>query len=183
MSVCPPAGPVAPVSDLDAPAPDALIACVDTTPITGALFGHWLSAARKGSPEGATASELRSQVLEFLVSAKWLEGEAAERGIMVSDRAVRRQLREQRQAGYPDKRKFRKFLEDSGMTRSDLKYRVRVDILSERVRADAAGTGSQRSRTRRLSRFVERFRTKWKRRTACLPSYEGDSCGGRLATA
>jgi hypothetical protein len=118
--------------------------------------------------------------MAFLVNGKWVEGEAVERGIHVSDRAVRHQLAAQRRESYPNERKFRQFLEDSGMTRSDLKYRVRLDILSDRVRKDVVGKGSPRVQERRLTRFLSRFPKKWTARTSCLAAYASDSCGQTL---
>jgi hypothetical protein len=183
IATCPPAGPLAPVADPNAPAPEELVACVGTYAITGELFSHWLAISRKGSGPGVPAARLRPQVMEFLVSGRWLEGEAAERGITVSDRAVSHQLTAQKHQSFPTERAFRKFLEDSGMTRSDLKYRVRLDILSERVRKAVSGKGSSAARNRRLERFVGRFRTKWTARTSCRAQYTIDSCGSELATA
>jgi hypothetical protein len=165
IAICPPAGPVAPVENVDAPQADALIACIGPAPITGELFSHWLAIARKGSGDDAPARDLREQVMDFLVTGKWIEGEAAERGIKVSDRAVRHRLAKQRRESFPDKRDFRRFLEQSGMTRSDIKYRVRLDMLSERVRVQVN---------------VFRFRKKWKARTSCLAAYSGDNCGQTL---
>jgi hypothetical protein len=183
VALCPPAGPLAPVADPDAPEPQEVVACIGTTAISGDLFSHWLAISRNGSESGTPAARLRSQVMEFLVSGRWLEGEAAERSIKVSDRAVRHQLAAQKHQSFPTERAFRQFLEDSGMTRSDLKYRVRLDILSERVRKSVAGKGSPAARSRRLARFVGRFRTKWSARTSCRAEYAIDSCGSELATA
>lgn len=183
LAVCPPTAPVAPVADPDAPPADAVVACVGNVPITGERFAHWLAVSRKGSSPGAPADELRTQVLEFLLSAKWLEGEAAERGIRVSDRVVRRRFNRQKHAMFRTEREFRQFLEDSGMTRSDIKYRVRLDILSERVRSAVIGTGSPAAKQRRLNRFVARFHRKWKARTLCRPNYPADQCGGTLPAA
>jgi SurA N-terminal domain len=183
IALCPATAPLSPLPDPDAPAPDALVACVGTDAISGELFSHWLLISRKGSEAGAPAERVRLQVMEFLVSGLWLEDEAAERRIVVSDRAVRRQLNRQKHASFPSERAFRQFLEDSGMTRSDLKYRVRLDILSERVRKAVSGKGSPKVRERRLARFVTRFRAKWTARTSCRAEYEIKSCGSTLATS
>src|SRR3954452_15147341 len=183
MALCPPAGPLAPVADPNAPAPDEVVACIGTNAISGELFSHWLAISRKGSEPGAPATRVRRQVMEFLVSARWLEGEAAERGIKVSDRAVRHQFTAQKHQSFPTERAFSQFLEDSGMTLSDVKYRVRLDILSERLRKAVSGKGSPAVKGRRLERFVSRFRAKWTRRTACRAEYTIDSCGSTLATA
>jgi hypothetical protein len=181
IAVCPPAGPVAPIENVDAPATGALIACIGPAPITGALFGHWLAIARKGSGDETPARDVRDQVMDFLVGAKWIEGETAERGIKVSDRAVRHRLMSQKHASFNNEREFQQFLEDSGMTRSDLKYRVRLDMLSERLRSDVVGKGSARTQARRLDRFVRRFRTKWTGRTSCAAEYASERCGSTLA--
>jgi hypothetical protein len=180
MAVCPPAAPVAPVENVDAPEPEALIACVGTSALSGELFGHWRQVAGKGSPD-APAKELRDQVMEFLLTGKWVEGEATERGIKVGDRAVRHRLTSQKHAAFKTEREFRQFLEDSGMTRSDLKYRVRLDMLSERIRKDAAGKGSSRTKERRLVRFLSRFHEKWIRRTSCQVAYASEHCGSTFA--
>jgi hypothetical protein len=182
IAVCPPAGPAAPVADPGTPPADALIACVGKSPVSGALLSHWTAISQKGSGDDAPAGDVREQALLFLINGRWIEGEAAERGIKLPDRAVRRRLTRQKHAAFPDERAFRQFLEDSGMTRSDLKYRVRLDMLSERIRTDAAGTGSARTQERRISRFLRGFGRKWKARTSCLPGYVVESCGATLAT-
>jgi hypothetical protein len=181
LAVCPPSGPVPAVTDLNAPSPDALIACVGDAPITGALFSHWFAIARKGTDTGLPAQGLRYQTMAFLVDGKWTEGEALELGIRVSDRAVRRSLTREKHANFKTEREFRQFLKSAGETRSDLKYRVRLDMLSERIRTTVAGTGSARVRAQRLSRFVTRYRRTWLNRTSCLESYRIEDCGATLA--
>jgi hypothetical protein len=180
VAICPPAGPVAPIENVDAPAPEALIACIGPAPISGELFVHWLAIARKGSGDEAPAKEVREQVMDFLINGKWVEGEAAERGIEISDRAVRRRLTAQKHESFNNEREFRQFLEDSGLTRSDLKYRVRLDMLSDRIRKDVGGKGSPRVRLRRFDRFVRRFQKKWTARTSCAAEYTSERCGSTL---
>jgi hypothetical protein len=180
LAACPPAGPVAPVADPAAPPDDALIACVGVTAVSGQRFSHWLAVSQKGSP-GAPAAQLHRQVTEFLLSGLWLEGEAAERGIKVSERTVRRVFTRQKHAAFRTEAEFRHFLADSGLTRSDIKYRVRLDILSDRVRKDVIGSGTRAAKQRRFDRFVRRFHAKWKARTLCQPNYPADQCGGTFA--
>ena len=180
VAICPPTGPAAPIENVDAPAAEALIACIGPAPITGELLGHWLAIARKGSADEAPPKDVREQVMDFLVGARWLEGETAERGIKVSDRAVRHRLTSQKHESFNNEREFQRFLEDSGMTRSDLKYRVRLDMLGERLRTAVVGKGSARTQARRLSRFVRRFHAKWTARTSCAAEYASERCGSTL---
>ena len=182
LAVCPATGPTPAIPDADAPSPDALIACVGKAPITGALFSHWRAISDKGSP-GAPADELQRQVMQFLVSAKWMEGEAADRGITLSQRAVRREFTKTKHAAFKTERQFKRFLRETGQTVGDVEYRVRVGMLSERIRRDAAGTGSRASKERRLAAFLGRFAKKWTARTSCQPEFRIDECGNTLSSS
>jgi hypothetical protein len=118
--------------------------------------------------------------MDFLLSAAWTTGEARERGIRISDRAVRRRFTRQKHAAFRTQEAFRRFLRESGETVSDVEYRVRLDMLSERIRKDAEGTGTARSRRHALAVFIRRFPAKWKRRTSCRPEYTVAECGSAL---
>jgi foldase protein PrsA len=78
---------------------------------------------------------LRDQVLQFLVSAEWIAGEAADRGVKVSDKEVQTQFQTTKKQSFPKQADFDKFLKNSGMQLSDLLYRVRLDALSTKLRA------------------------------------------------
>jgi hypothetical protein len=118
--------------------------------------------------------------MDFLLTAGWMAGEARERGIRVSDAAVRRRFTRQKHATFRTPEGFRKFLQESGQTVADIEYRVRVDILSERIRKDAESTGTARSRRHAFAVFLRRFRVKWKARTSCRPEYTAAECGSTL---
>ena len=72
--------------------------------------------------------------MQLLISFRWIEGEAALQGITVSTRRVNAEYRRQKRASFPKERDFRRFLRTSGQTIADVKYRVRIDLLSERIR-------------------------------------------------
>jgi hypothetical protein len=107
----------------------------------------------------------------------WVEGEAADRAIALSQRAVRRGFTKQKHANFATEREFKRFLRETGQTVGDLEYRVRLDILSVRLRRAAAGSGSPRSQADRLDRFIRRWTKKWTARTSCLPAFHVDACG------
>lgn len=78
--------------------------------------------------------ELRDQVLQFLISSQWMISEAASRGIGVTDQQVEAEFTKQKRQSYPKESAFRKFLKSSGMTIDDILLRVKVDMLSTKLR-------------------------------------------------
>jgi len=77
---------------------------------------------------------LKDQVMQFLISAEWIIGEAKKQGIEVSDAEVKKEFDKQKKQSYPKEADFQKFLKSSGMTLEDLLYRVKVDTLSQKLR-------------------------------------------------
>jgi len=78
--------------------------------------------------------ELRDEVLQFLITAQWIIGEAGSQGIELTDQQVQAEYAKQKKQNYPKDADFRKFLKISGMTIDDLLMRVKVDTLSDRLR-------------------------------------------------
>src|SRR5436190_324836 len=98
----------------------------------------------KGQPKPTTAqfkqqcqteyNGLRDQVLQFLISAQWIVGEAKDQGIKVTDSEVNTQFETTKKQSFPKEADFQKFLKSSGMGLDDLKFRVRVQALSDKLR-------------------------------------------------
>lgn len=77
---------------------------------------------------------VRDQALQILVSFQWIEGEAEERGIEVSEAEVKKSFDEQKKQSFPKDADFEKFLKDSGQTEADIMRRVELDLLSTKIR-------------------------------------------------
>ena len=77
---------------------------------------------------------LRDQVLQLLISFHWIQGEADSLGIKVSDAEVKKQFDTQKKASFPKDADYQKFLKDSGQTQDDIMLRVRLDVLSNKIR-------------------------------------------------
>jgi foldase protein PrsA len=77
---------------------------------------------------------LRDQVLQLLISFEWIEGEADSLGIKISDAEVKKQFETQKKASFPKAADFDKFLKDSGQSLEDIMLRVRLDVLSNKIR-------------------------------------------------
>jgi len=119
------------------PKPPEFTACVaqkrKTTP-----------APAKGQPkvtDGALKTQckteydgLRNQVLQLLISFKWIEGEATRQKVKVSDAEIKKSFDTQRKEAFPKDADFKKFLKDSSQTQDDILMRVRLDALSNKIR-------------------------------------------------
>jgi foldase protein PrsA len=77
---------------------------------------------------------LRDQVLQLLISFQWIQGEAEDLGVKVTDAEVKKQFDTQKKASFPKDADFDKFLKDSGQSLEDIMLRVRLDVLSNKIR-------------------------------------------------
>jgi foldase protein PrsA len=121
------------------PQPPEFTACIDNKKKT-------LPEPAKGQPKVTdeqlkTQCEqeyeaLRDQVLQLLISFEWIEGEAEQLDIEVTEEEVRKQFEEQKKASFPKEEDYKKFLADSGQTEEDIMLRVRLDVLSNKIREE-----------------------------------------------
>ncbi len=123
------------------------VAEVQGKPISQQEFDHWLGVVsavqsppkskqkpqppKKGSPE---YDQVAQQVMQFLVSADWIDGEAADRNITATDKEVARQFKQTKDQSFPTEKAYKKFLSQSGQSEEDILFRVRLDVLSNKIR-------------------------------------------------
>ena len=79
-------------------------------------------------------NQLRDQVLGLLISFEWIQREAEEQGVKVTDEEVRKSFEEQKKQSFPKEADYQKFLKTSGQTNEDVLMRVRLDQLSNKIR-------------------------------------------------
>src|SRR3954463_9116170 len=77
---------------------------------------------------------LKQQVMQFLVSAEWIQQEAKKEDVKVSDKEVQKQFADQKKQSFQKDSDYQKFLQNSGMTEADLLFRVKLDVISNDVR-------------------------------------------------
>jgi len=77
---------------------------------------------------------LRDQVLQLLISFQWIEGEAKDLGVKATDAEVKKQFETQKKASFPKEADFQKFLKTSGQSQADIMQRVKLDVLSNKIR-------------------------------------------------
>src|SRR5215213_2841378 len=98
----------------------------------------------KGQPETTDAqlkdqckqeyTALRDQVMQLLTRFQWIEGEAKEQGIKISDAEVKKSFDEQKKQSFPKEADYQKFLKQNGQSEADILQRVRLDLLSNKIR-------------------------------------------------
>jgi len=109
--------------------------------------------------------ELRDQVLQFLISGRWILGEAASQGIALTDQQVQAEFIKQKKQSYPKEADFRKFLKRSGMTIDDLLLRVKVDTLSDRLRGKVTKGAAAPTRAQIKAYYVKHKKSRFRRKT------------------
>jgi foldase protein PrsA len=78
---------------------------------------------------------LQQQVMQFLISAQWIQGEANDLGIHVTDKDVQKEFQKQKKQSFPKEADYAAFLKSSGMSQNDILLRVKLDLLSNKIRA------------------------------------------------
>ena len=131
--------------------PTGSVATVKGKPISKAEFDHWLTVVAKSQqqqtpgakknkpvklpkPGSPQYKQLGSQAMQFLVSAQWIIGEAADRGLQASPQEVKRSFEQTRDQSFPSKKAYQRFLKSSGQTQADIDFRVKSDVLATKVR-------------------------------------------------
>jgi foldase protein PrsA len=99
-------------------------------------------AALKAECAQAYTSGLQ-QTMPFLITADWLQGEAAEQKITVTPATVASQLKQIEAAQFPTATALAQFLQASGESNTDLLYRVRVDALSNDIRTKVTNAAAK----------------------------------------
>jgi foldase protein PrsA len=84
---------------------------------------------------------LKREVMQFLIQAEWVQQEADEQEIKITDKEIQRALEDQKKQAFPNDKQYKEFLASSGMKEDDVLFRVRLSQLqqklTEKVTADA----------------------------------------------
>jgi len=73
------------------------------------------------------------QVMQFLVSAEWIQQEAAKQDVKVSDKEVQKQIDAAVKQAFQNPADFPKFLQRSGLTQADVFYQQRNQLLQQKL--------------------------------------------------
>jgi foldase protein PrsA len=102
------------------------------------------SKSTKGQPKQTDAQlktqcdqlykQLRDQILQLLISNQWIEGEASQQGVKVSNAEVQQSFEQQKKQNFPKDSDYRKFLKQRGETQQDILEQVKIGLLSTKIR-------------------------------------------------
>lgn len=97
-------------------------------------------------PGSAQYKSIRDQAMNDLFDLYWIEGEAADLGVTVSEREVNDRLDQVKQQQFKgDAAKYQKFLENSGYTDQDVRRRVALQLLAQKIQAKVNEDAGQAS--------------------------------------
>jgi foldase protein PrsA len=77
--------------------------------------------------------QLKREVMQFLIQAEWVQQEAADQGIKVSDKEIKKSFEDQKKQAFPNDKQYKEFLASSGMTEDDILFRVKLDQLQQKL--------------------------------------------------
>jgi foldase protein PrsA len=98
---------------------------------------------------------LRDQVMQLLTRFQWINGEAEERNIKITDAEVKKSFEEQKKQAFPKDADYQKFLKQNGQTEEDILARVRLDLLSNKIR-DAIIKGKDKVSDAQIKDFYDK---------------------------
>lgn len=121
--------------------------------------------------------KLRETALGELLDDSWIRGQAAEMGIGTRPGQVARETERLKRQAFKNGAQYRRFLREAHYTRADVKGRVEIQILSERIQGRiTAGIVSENGKQRAFSRFIAEYEERWRSRTVCAPGYVTVRC-------
>ena len=97
---------------------------------------------------------LRNQVLQLLVTFQWIQGEANDLGVKVTDAEVKKSFEQQKKQSFPKDADYQKFLKTSGQTNEDILQRVKSDLLSNKIR-DKVTKGKDKAKAEQAKKALD----------------------------
>ena len=76
---------------------------------------------------------LKKEVMQFLIQAEWVQQEAADQDIKVTDAQIKKSFEDQKKQAFPNAKQYKQFLATSGMTEEDILFRVKLDQLQQKL--------------------------------------------------
>jgi hypothetical protein len=156
---------------------DPIVRVGPTLSINEATYLHWVGIAHRSGGH-ATEKQVRSEVLQYLISAEWLLGEAGADHVVVSASAIAREFRSERRQQFPTLAAYRRFLRHSGQTEQDILFKVRLNLTSQAVQAHATAGLKGAAAAHALARFLAGYRARWQAQTTCRSPFVISLCAG-----
>jgi foldase protein PrsA len=131
------ASPTGAIQQIVVPQPPDFAACVAQQKATAPKPAKGQKAETVADFRKSCSTEydsLGSQVLSFLISSQWVLSEARGQHVSVTPAAVIKEYNTEKNAQFKTKTAFANFLKSSAQTQADLLFRVRLNLLSNKLR-------------------------------------------------
>jgi predicted nucleotidyltransferase len=166
------------------PAPGSadVVATVGGVAITKAAYEHWLAVtAALSGPDGhgasASSQATKDKALGFLITEQWVLGEAAARGITVSEADVKQRLEAVERKQFKHSGELQKYLSKAHETAADLQQRARLELLESQIAQQVtAPEHTTAERQAALNKLQDEFEKRWRARTSCAAGYAMEDC-------
>jgi hypothetical protein len=149
-----------------------------------ALVQAAVEAGRSSAP-GPHAKDypgIANRALGERLDAIWIQGQAREMGIGVRSREISRELASLKKKAFKNEAQYRRFLKEARFTRRDVRERVKIQILSEKIQVRILFGLSEAEGQRAFNRFVKEYVGRWRGRTVCAPGYVTVRCSNSPAS-
>ncbi len=103
----------------------------------------------------AEYDQLKTEVMQFLIQAEWVQQEADQQNISVSEKAVAKSFEDQKKQAFPTDKAYSEFLKTSGMSEEDILFRVELDQLQQKLTKKVT-EGSQKVTDAEIQEYYEK---------------------------
>jgi SurA-like protein len=134
-------------------------------------------------PHAKDYPRIANRALAERLDAIWIQGQAMEMGIGVRPPEISRELAHLKKEAFKNEAQYRRFLREAHFTDADVRERVEIQILSEKIQLRVIFGLSEAEAQRVFRRFVKQYATRWQGRTVCAPGYVTVRCSNGPAPA
>jgi foldase protein PrsA len=98
--------------------------------------------------------------MQLLVSFQWLQGEAKDQGVKVSEADVKKAFETQKKQSFPKDADYQKFLKTSSQTEKDILLQIKADLLATKIR-DKVVKGKDKVSDAQVQEFYDKNKTRF----------------------
>jgi len=124
------------------------------SPVTEAKFKHALLQTSAQNQEKTLPKpgeekyeELKKKTLEELLNSIWIQGQAEEMGIAVTNKEVLKELAKLKKQAFKTAKQYKEFLKEAHFTRADVLERVKVQMLTTQIQEQVTEEAPQPSKS------------------------------------
>lgn len=106
------------------------------------------------APGSTKYEELKKAAMTELVEQVWLQGEAEELGVSVTDKQIEEELANIKKQSFPTEAAYQKFLKESKFTQEEVNERVKLQLLGKQIQ-EAINTEAGQPSTAEIESYYE----------------------------